>query len=248
MGLGGGWRVLLVPAAVVGMLAAGTVLGTVPALAKGQHAGPPHAWRCPVGGDPYCPAGHLTMVGTGLDRPVTVAGRDFWTVLYLTGAGYRPYGYAEPSQPSPSGLGPRYRATYTVEPEHGPTLSMTQDLYPYAPSMAWAFTSNGQRFRSDMGAFTTPGGWWHSAALLEVLTAHGLPATAPAGASGTARAAGALAGPGSNDGAGSDGPGSPAGSPGGPGRIWIGVAALAVLLLVAALAGRPRRIAAEARR
>jgi hypothetical protein len=243
-----GRRSSVLAVAVVGMLAVGTMLGTAPAMAKGEHQGPPHPWRCPVGGDPYCPPGHVSITGPGLDRPLTIGGRDFWTVEYLTGAGYRPFGYAEPSSPATSALGPRYRATYVVEPKHGRVLSMVQDLYPYAPGLVWAFTRGGQRFRSDVGGesgFTTPGGWWHSAALLEVLVAHGLPATAPATTTSASGAAGALGGPGSGGSASGNGTGGP-GGPGGPGgRVWIGIAALAALLLAGAVAARPRRSTTE---
>jgi hypothetical protein len=240
--------------ALGGTLAVGAVigLGTAPATAKGEHQGPPHPWRCPVGGDPYCPPGHLTIAGPGLERGVTIGGRDFWTALYLTGAGYRPFGYAEPSPPATSTLGPRYRATYVVAAGHGRTLSMTQDLYPYASGLAWAFTPGGQRFLSDMGTFTTPGGWWHSAALLQVLTVHGLPADRPAGsaAANHSSAAGVLAGPASAQGGSGDGRGGPDGGTGGVGGpVGIGIVALAALLLAAAVGARPRRsMASEVRR
>ena len=223
-------------------VAAATVLGTTPALAKGEHQGPPHPWRCPAGGDPYCPPGHLIITGPGLDGPLAIGGRDFWTVLYLTGAGYRPWGYAEPSPPPASSLGPRYRATYVMDPNHGPALTMTQDLYPYARGLVWAFTPGGQGFRSDMGRFITPGGWWHSAALLGLLTAHGLPASSPALAASSA--AGSLADSGSSVG----GPGGGAGGSGQPlTPVWIGVALLAALLGAAAVGAR-RRDGVEVRR
>jgi len=233
----------MVIAALAATVVAATALGATPALAKGEHQGPAHPWRCPAGGDPYCPPGHLTIAGPGLDHPLTIGARDFWKVLYLTGAGYRPYGYAEPSPPALSTLGPRYRATYVVARGHDRTLSMTQDLYPYARGLVWALTPAGQRFRSDMGGFTTPGGWWHSAALLGVLTAHGLPAVAPVGTSG---AAGVLAGP---DGAGNGSGGSRGGPTGGSGEpvgaVGIGIAVLAALLVAAAIGARPRRQAAS---
>ena len=250
MKLGCRSRMLLV--ALGGMLAWGGALGTAPAMAKGEHQGPPHPSRCPVGGDPYCPAGHVTITGPGLEGPVTIGGRDFWTVQYLTGAGYRPYGYAEPSPPATSALGPRYRATYVVKPVQGATQSMTQDLYPYASGLVWAFTPGGQRFQSDLGVFTTLGGWWHSAALLDVLTAHGLPAHPPGGSAPAnhSSAAGVLAGPASVEDGSGDGRGGPDGGTGGAGgSVGIGIAALAALLVAAAVGARPRRsMASEVRR
>ena len=97
-------------------------------------------------------------------------------------------------------------------------------------------------FRSDMGRFITPGGWWHSAALLGLLTAHGLPASSPALAASSA--ARSLADSGSSVG----GPGGGAGGSGQPlTPVWIGVALLAALLGAAAVGAR-RRDGVEVRR
>ncbi len=214
-------RSFVVLAALAGTLA----LGTVPALAKGGQ-GPPHPWRCPEGGNPYCPPGTVTITGPGLADPVSIGARDFWKVLYLTGEAFRPWGMPDPS-PTVSELGPRYAATYAVRLSRHRTLSMSQDLYPYAPGMVWANTPSGQLFHDTFQRYTAPGGWWHSTALLDVLIAHGLPAVAPAEAASETTQASA--------------PALRAGPASGGGRVWIGVAALAALLVLGAAAGRPRR-------
>ena len=154
---------------------------------------------------------------------MSIGARDFWSVLYLTGEEYRPWGAPDQAPPE-SRLGSRYQATYMVKLPHHRTMSMTQDLYPYAPGMVWSNTPSGQAFHDTSKVYTAPGGWWHSSALLEILTAHGLPAVAPVG-SASSTSAGApepvvrAGGPG-GPGAGGDRDRRPDGSPaaGGPGR------------------------------
>src|SRR5712691_3312277 len=103
--------------------------------------------------------------------------------------------------------------------------------------MVWTFTPSGQRFHDDWHQYTASGGWWHSVALRGLLLGHWLPAAAPVAPDTAAGSA-----PGGSVASGGGGPGGPGG------RVWIGIAALALLLLLAAVAGRPRRVASGIRR
>ena len=77
-------------------------------------------------------------------------------------------------------LGPKYTVTYTVPGMNNDTLTITQDVYPYASSGPVTYLAPGQPI-FDM---QTRGGWFQAGPdLKETLVAAGLPETAPGGSS-----------------------------------------------------------------
>jgi hypothetical protein len=82
--------------------------------------------------------------------------------------------HARPARP----LGPRYRIIWTVPA--GATHVVTQDVYPYAPGGAVAYTRPGQPIFDS----TTIGGWYRNPELKRTLVSLGLPVRAPRAASG----------------------------------------------------------------
>lgn len=77
-------------------------------------------------------------------------------------------------------LGPKYTVTYTVPGLNNDTLTITQDVYPYASSGPVTYLAPGQPI-FDM---QTRGGWFQAGPdLKETLVAAGLPETAPGGSS-----------------------------------------------------------------
>ena len=77
-------------------------------------------------------------------------------------------------------LGPKYTVTYTVPGLNNETLTITQDVYPYASSGPVTYLAPGQPI-FDM---QTRGGWFQAGPdLKETLVAAGLPETAPGGSS-----------------------------------------------------------------
>jgi hypothetical protein len=82
--------------------------------------------------------------------------------------------HARPAGP----LGPRYRIIWTVPA--GATHVVTQDVYPYAPGGAVAYTRPGQPIFDS----TTIGGWYRNPELKRTLVSLGLPVRAPRAASG----------------------------------------------------------------
>ena len=77
-------------------------------------------------------------------------------------------------------LGPKYTVTYTVPGLNNDTLTITQDVYPYASSGPVTYLAPGQPI-FDM---QTRGGWFQAGPdLKETLVAAGLPETARGGSS-----------------------------------------------------------------
>ena len=72
-------------------------------------------------------------------------------------------------------LGPKYTVTYTVPTDMNRTVTIRQDIYPYASSGPVTYLAPGQPI-FDM---KTPGGWFQAGPdLKETLVAAGLPETA----------------------------------------------------------------------
>ena len=87
---------------------------------------------------------------------------------------------SEPCCRPKGGLGPKYTVTYTVPTDMNRTVTIRQDIYPYAKSGPVTYMAPGQPI-FDM---ETPGGWFQAGPdLKETLVAAGLPETAPGGSS-----------------------------------------------------------------
>jgi hypothetical protein len=72
-------------------------------------------------------------------------------------------------------LGPKYTVTYTVPQDMNKTVTIRQDIYPYATRGPVTYMAPGQPI-FDM---KTPGGWFQAGAdLKETLVAAGIPETA----------------------------------------------------------------------
>ena len=77
-------------------------------------------------------------------------------------------------------LGPRYTVTYTVPTDMNRTVTIRQDIYPYASPGPVTYVAPGQPI-FDM---QTRGGWFQAGPdLKKTLVAAGLPETAPGGSS-----------------------------------------------------------------
>jgi hypothetical protein len=77
-------------------------------------------------------------------------------------------------------LGPKYTVTYTVPQDMNRTVTIRQDIYPYASQGPVTYMAPGQPI-FDM---KTRGGWFQAGPdLKETLVAAGLPATAPGSSS-----------------------------------------------------------------
>jgi hypothetical protein len=77
-------------------------------------------------------------------------------------------------------LGPKYTVTYTVPQDMNSTVTIRQDIYPYASQGPVTYMAPGQPI-FDM---KTRGGWFQTGPYLkETLVAAGLPETASAGSS-----------------------------------------------------------------
>ena len=87
---------------------------------------------------------------------------------------------SEPCCRPKGGLGPKYTVTYTVPRDMNRTVTIRQDMYPYASPGPVTYMAPGQPI-FDM---ETPGGWFQAGAdLKETLVAAGLAETAPGGSS-----------------------------------------------------------------
>ena len=157
--------------------------------------------------------------------------------------GYTPYNSDPmPQFPGQDRLGPRYEVLVEVLTGTGETYSFTMDLYPYAENLAvpgapsaWVYLPDAVEMplaeRVDGRLFTFDSvrgkaGWWKSSALYYTLTGEGLPHDPPAVAQPPAGAA--------------DEPADDATSSQSV-RAGLFLASLAVVLVLAALAGRRRR-------
>ena len=122
-----------------------------------------------------------TVAGPGLSIPIRMSDNQARRMLYLTTSRpSSPFGAMLATAPGRARLGPKFHVDYGVLVD-GRAYYLEQDLYPYAPGTAWAYTPAGQLMPSDFGGTSgeiTPG-WWHSVTVLGLLQSHGLPTGRP---------------------------------------------------------------------
>ena len=161
------------------------------------------------------PVAVITISGPGLDGPILVSGDRAWEVLYLST--FRGLGIPSADVPSIDRLGPALEAGYRFVLSNGHVRTLHQTLYPCArDGRVWASTPSGQDRVLLRTGSQVQTGWWHSAALRDVLGRDAL--------EGLCRdRAGALAA-----GAVPAGPGSPIG-------LWVGLAIVLVLTVAGGL-------------
>lgn len=133
-------------------------------------------------------ASEATIVGPGLDRPITLAGEGQAGGEVLMGiaeaAGFFPAVFSQTPDPMlderPAGeLGPRYTITYVMPGPNNELDDLVQSFYPYASPSPVSFVEPGQRFWTTE---QTRGGWYvASSSLKDQLVAAGLPREAPTG-------------------------------------------------------------------
>jgi hypothetical protein len=195
-------------------------------------------------------AGQVVLSGPGLSKPITIGGTAtqqglgaFWEFMSQTGIleGGNAIAPLEP-------LGPRYRLTIYISPFERPGTPFdlskadrfTISMYPYAVNGPWFQIPEGIHTR----AFDLSAGWTSgSSGAVDILIRHGLPRTSPvffstqAPPSATSPRAAVpplgAAPPQAHAAHSSSG-------------VWAGVAtggALALLVVAAGIAGRPRKVA-----
>jgi hypothetical protein len=130
-------------------------------------------------------ASEATIVGPGLDDPITLAGEGSaggQELMYLAeAAGFFPAVFVRIPDPmldeQPEGeLGPRYTITYTMPGPKGEDR-IVQQLYPFAKPSAVTYVAPGQSF---FGTEKTRGGWFVAGPTMnDHLFAAGLPREAP---------------------------------------------------------------------
>jgi hypothetical protein len=130
-------------------------------------------------------ASEATIVGPGLDEPVTLAGEGRAggeaLMRLADAAGFFPAVFVQSPDPmlddQPEGtLGPGYTITYTMPGPAGEDR-IVQTLYPYATPSPVTYVAPGQRF---FGTEETRGGWFTAGqTMLDHLVAAGLPREAP---------------------------------------------------------------------
>jgi hypothetical protein len=133
-------------------------------------------------------ASEATIVGPGLDRPITLAGEGQAGGEVLMGiaeaAGFFPAVFTQTPDPMlderPAGeLGPRYTITYVMPGPNNELDDLVQSFYPYASPSPVSYVEPGQRFWTTE---QTRGGWYvASSSLKDQLVAAGLPRDAPTG-------------------------------------------------------------------
>ncbi len=151
-------RLIVVPIAVLALLAPGSAAAKGPSEAKIMGPGLSSA---------------LTIKGVGEGDTSTALG------LLVADAGFFPQVFGQSPSPllraQPAELGPRYVVTYTVP---GPTTAtLEQELYPFAGGAPVSYMRPGQKFWDTQ---STVGGWYRGTAQLKaMLVQAGLPSTAP---------------------------------------------------------------------
>ena len=225
---------------VVLMVVGGTVLLVAPA-----------AWaKCDPdadldhGGCVEITSADATISGPGMGIPLTISGPPVFDIVRQAGVdGYTPYNSDPMAQfPGQDELGPRYEVLVEVSTEAGEAYSFTMDVYPYAENLAvpgapsaWVFLPGvvemplaerigGRLF--TFGEVQGKAGWWKSSALYYTLTGEGLPHDPPALAGPAAASVGERA---ADDATSSQDV-----------RAGLILASLAVVLILAVLAGRRR--------
>ena len=133
-------------------------------------------------------ASEATIVGPGLDDPITLAGEDQpggETLMRIAeSAGFFPAVFTQSPDPMlderPTGkLGPEYTVTYVMPGPNNELDEIVQSFYPYASPSPVSYTKPGQPFWTTE---RTRGGWYVAFSdLKDRLVAVGLPRNAPTG-------------------------------------------------------------------
>jgi hypothetical protein len=151
-------RLIVVPIAVLALLAPGSAAAKGPSEAKITGPGLSSA---------------LTIKGVGEGDTSTDLG------LLVADAGFFPQVFGQSPSPllraQPANLGPRYIVTYTVP--GGTVSTLEQELYPFAEGAPVSYMRAGQKFWDTQ---STVGGWYRGTGRLkDMLVKAGLPASAP---------------------------------------------------------------------
>lgn len=145
------------------VLAALAVLAPAGALAKG--------------------ASEATIVGPGLDAPISIVNDTGELTKIAESAGFFPAVFARIPDPMlderPAGdLGPKFTITYVMPGPGGEVSRIGQDVYPYASPAPVSYVEPGQPFWTTD---RTRGGWYVGFSdLKDRLVAAGLPESPPA--------------------------------------------------------------------
>ncbi|HEX2345603.1 MAG TPA: hypothetical protein VHI12_03375 [Gaiellaceae bacterium] len=133
-------------------------------------------------------ASEATIVGPGLDDPITLAGEDQpggeALMRIAESAGFFPAVFTQSPDPMlderPTGtLGPEYTVTYVMPGPNNELDEIVQSFYPYASPSPVSYTKPGQLFWTTE---RTRGGWYVAFSdLKDSLVAVGLPQNAPTG-------------------------------------------------------------------
>jgi hypothetical protein len=131
-------------------------------------------------------ASEATIVGPGLDDPITLAGEDQpggeALMRIAESAGFFPAVFTQSPDPMlderPTGtLGPEYTVTYVMPGPNNELDEIVQSFYPYASPSPVSYTKPGQLFWTTE---RTRGGWYVAFSdLKDSLVAVGLPQNAP---------------------------------------------------------------------
>lgn len=133
-------------------------------------------------------ASEATIVGPGLDDPITLAGEDQLggeaLMQIAESAGFFPAVFTQSPDPMlderPTGtLGPEYTVSYVMPGPNNELDEIVQSFYPYASPSPVSYTKPGQPFWTTE---RTRGGWYVATSdLKDRLVAVGLPQNAPTG-------------------------------------------------------------------
>lgn len=192
----------------------------------------PLVWNVALNQEAPSP-GRATIDGAGLSRPIRLGGQPFFDLVYLSGLvrDWSPPPPGEPVLPAPD-LGPRLLIRYTFQAPGG-SIRVRQHLYLSNGRAAWTYTPPGQQIAvAGDKTVVAPSGWWRSRILGEFLSAVGLQRAVLNPVTDVIEAVGVAERP--ADGASQGVP---------PSSVGVGLAALALLLLAAALAGRTQQTA-----
>ncbi len=174
------------------------------------------AWAKGIGvvniNGPNLPSGGITIPGNG------PAGEELSRLGLFAQTKDRPPWAIGISRPD---LGPKYVVEYRLRHFPGGSVTVRQDLYPYAKDGVWTYTAPGQRLGSK-GPRIDAGWWVASTEMLAELERIGLPQPAAASAGGATPTSGAAATPAVR---------SAAAQPAGSGLAWLWIVAGAIVMM-----------------